>query len=414
MKDWTGQETALGTCTSCSSLPPLPPFLLAAAAQDAAANSCAGLTSAGAGCSLLTGTIRIARDPNAKYGPQGDLVPGQLVTYTITYENEGEGTAYGVYVIDRLTEHIDESTLTVYTTTAQYIPATRQLFWSIGELKPKGQVGSAGVVSFTVRLKPDLPSRTVIFNQATVYFPSVPEETPTNPVVNVVQPLAAVPQRVVTSYIQPVTITLQGIEVSGWPLTFTVTQEPWFGTLAGQAPTLVYTPVTNFTGLDRFTFQVSNGITDSRPAEVEILVNPSTADTLPPEVVWTDPVSGAANVNVQATPIYTDALGPAYAPFVVIGFSEAISATTLSTQTVQMVDGAGHTVPRTVGYDGTVNGAVIVPRERLRGRTMYTVTVTQGVKDLIANPLAADYRWSFRTAATPLNYIYLPLVLKKG
>ena len=50
-----------------------------------------------------------------------------------------------------------------------------------------------------------------------MYFPSVPEETPTNPVVNVIQPLVAVPQTLQTNYGRQVTLTLHGVEVSGWP-----------------------------------------------------------------------------------------------------------------------------------------------------------------------------------------------------
>ncbi|RPI50612.1 MAG: right-handed parallel beta-helix repeat-containing protein, partial [Chloroflexi bacterium] len=58
--------------------------------------------------------ILLGKDPNAKYGPEGDLVPGQLVTYTITYENEGAGEAYGVFVVDELSEGFDLATLTLH------------------------------------------------------------------------------------------------------------------------------------------------------------------------------------------------------------------------------------------------------------------------------------------------------------
>jgi uncharacterized repeat protein (TIGR01451 family) len=354
-----------------------------------------------------------ARDPNAKYGPEGDLAPGQLVTYTITYENMGQGDAFGVFVTDKLGEYFDFASVTAYpTATSTLMPNNRTVVWPVGQLGPKGTITSTGAVTLAVRLKTGLPGGTVIYNQATVYFPSVPEETPTNPVVNVIQPVVATPQELQTNYVQPVGITLSGIEVSGLPLTFTVTEDPLNGILGGMAPTLVYTPSANFTGLDRFAFTASNGVTESRPAEVRIRVNP-TGDTTPPQVQWTEPVSGALAVAVQASPVHTDTVGPAYAPFINVGFSEDISSTTISTQTVQVVDSAGRVLSRTVGYDGEARQLVVKPRQPLSGGTVYTVTVTTGVQDMAGNPLSADFKWSFLTAgAPPLKYVYLPLVMR--
>jgi hypothetical protein len=354
-----------------------------------------------------------ARDPNAMYGPDGDLAPGQLVTYTITYENVGQGDAFGVFVTYRLSEYFDVATLTAHpTTTSKLIPNNNTLVWPVGQLGPKDTISSTGAVSFTVRLKNNLAGGTVIINQATVYFPSVPEETPTNPVVNVIQPVAAVPQQLQTDYVQPVGITLSGIEVSGLPLTFTVTEDPLNGILGGLAPTLVYTPAANFNGLDRFAFRAGNGISESRPAEVQIRVNPA-GDATPPQVRWTEPVSGALAVAVQAVPVYTDTVGPVYGPFINVSFSEAISSTTVSTQTVQVVDSAGRVLSRTVGYDGQGRQVVVMPREPLRGGTIYTVTVTTGVQDMAGNPLSLDFKWSFLTSgAPPQKYVYLPLVMR--
>ena len=146
------------------------------------------------------------RDPNAKYGLEGDLVPGQLVTYTITYENEGAGRAYGVFVTDKLDAAFNLATLSI-AGPGQLIAANRTLLWDIGELGPKGAPDSQGVVSFTVQLRADVPSGTAVINQATVYFPTVDEETLTNPVINFVRPLVAIPQHLETGYMQPVTIT---------------------------------------------------------------------------------------------------------------------------------------------------------------------------------------------------------------
>jgi hypothetical protein len=362
------------------------------------------------GCQVGKTTCLVpARDPNALYGPEGDLLPGQRVTYTITYENEGAGRAYGVYITDQLGEPFDAGTLTIYGG-GQYIPSSRKIIWIIGELGPQGAPDSKGVVSFTVRLRNNLPGGTPVINQAVVYFPSVPEETPTNPVVNVIQPVAAIPQRVETNYMQPVSIPLQGLDVGGWPLTFTVATQPLYGYLSVFSATATYTPAANFVGVDGFTFKASNGITESRPAEVQITVRPL-GDTTPPEIYWTEPPSGAVGIVPIARPVYTDTSGPLYAPFVIVQFSEPVSATIVTTATIRMVDGNGVQVPVRVDYDGITRQATLSLRQPLQYTMRYTVTVTREVKDLAGNPLSRDYVWSFRTVNKRFD-IYLPLILR--
>lgn len=359
---------------------------------------------------------RLAHDPNALYGLDGDLLPGQLVTYTITYENMGEGIAYGVYVTDKLDDSFDFDTVTVYTTTAIVLPASRLLVWSVGELAPKGEIGSTGLLTFTIRLKDGLPSGTAVSNQATVYFPSVPEETPTNAVVNMIQPVAAIPQSVSTLAGQPITITLSGREASGAPLTYTLVDPPLHGALHGIAPNLTYTPAVGFTGSDVFTFKVSNAITHSRAAEVFITINPDPNDVTPPQVLWTTPVSGSVDTPLNSAPIFTGTQGALYAPVIVIGVSEALSATTVTTAIVTLEDENGHSIPAEVTYYGSFNQVLLSPRQALMAGTTYWVRVTRGVEDLIGNPLAADYGFSFRMAGekpAAIRFVYLPLVLRQ-
>jgi hypothetical protein len=174
-------------------------------------------------------------------------------------------------------------------------------------------------------------------------------------------------------------------------------------------PTLTYTPAKDFTGLDGFSFFANNGIQDSRPADVQIHVHPSSADTRPPEVLWTSPADGGTAVPVPS-PVLTDALGLAFAPFPIIRFSEALSETTVASGTVQLQDDDGAQVPISLQFYGMTNQAVIARRESLPGEAWYTVTVTTGAKDLAGNPLGADYTWSFRAAW--LHRVYLPVTLR--
>jgi hypothetical protein len=59
----------------------------------------------------------------------------------------------------------------------------------------------------------------------------------------------------------------------------------------------------------------------------------------------------------------------------------------------------GTPVTGTVTYVGFL--ATFTPTANLAASTLYTATVTTGVKDLAGNALAVDYTWSFTTSAAP-------------
>jgi uncharacterized repeat protein (TIGR01451 family) len=352
----------------------------------------------------------LAHDPNEKFGPQGNLLPGQTVTYKITYENEGSGAAQGVFIVDELSENFDDSTLTIYEG-GKYYAGSRILSWYIGDLPPQGEIGSTGAVSFTVKLKDGLPEGTVIENQATVHFPSVPEITPTNLIVNAIESVVATPQDLEAESGQPLNITLKGKELTRSPLTYSVVDEPRYGTLSGTAPNLVYTSMDGFTGMDYFTFKASTGASDSEPAYVSIMVTPWSGDTTPPEILWTYPADGQELSGVSETPVFTDTHGPAYGPSIRIQFSEAIDASTLTRDSVQVkVDGGG-VISTTVTFDGTSNQGIILPREPLDADANYTATVKKSVADLIGNTMAADVTWQFGSGISTYR-IFLPAILR--
>jgi hypothetical protein len=369
--------------------------------SGAGASVCGGGAAGGeSACSVVRTAIRVARDPNAKEGPAGDVIPGQEMAYTVEYENVGAGRAYGVYIVDELSPSLDETTLEL-NGQGEFFPATRTIVWDIGELAPHGEEGAKGAVTFSVHVKAGLAGGTVITNQAIVYFPSVPEETPTNTAVNVVQPLAAIPQSVETTYRSAIPITLAGRDVSGTVLSYAIGEEPLNGTLTGTAPSLSYTPAENFTGQDRFTFTVSNGVSESRPADVTVLVQPSSADTVPPEVLWTYPEDGAVLEEVPTDPLLSDEEGPLYAPSVLVGFSEAMDPNTITDTAVTVRSSGDREIAALVSWDGMANQAVLVAREPWQAGN-YTATVTTGVRDASGNSLASGFVWSFRVAAAPV------------
>ncbi|MSU64476.1 MAG: tandem-95 repeat protein [Pedosphaera sp.] len=72
---------------------------------------------------------------------------------------------------------------------------------------------------------------------------------------------------------QPVGVNLSGTDADGDPITFTVKSNPAHGTLSGTLPNLTYTPASNYSGSDSFTFTVSDGTLVSAAATVSITVS---------------------------------------------------------------------------------------------------------------------------------------------
>lgn len=71
-----------------------------------------------------------------------------------------------------------------------------------------------------------------------------------------------------------ISLSLKGRDVDGDPLTYLIGAQPAKGTLAGTPPDLVYIPNANTSGLDRFTYRVSDGKLSSEQEVVTIMVVP--------------------------------------------------------------------------------------------------------------------------------------------
>ncbi len=356
-------------------------------------------------CSDLT--IRVAKDPNAIYGPLGDVLPEQVMDYRITCENEGAGDAFGVYIVNDLPEQLDEDTLLI-NDGGIYLSAERQIVWYIGELAPKGEEGSEAEVTYTANLKPGLEIGTAVVNQATVYFPSVPEETPTNIWTNLVYPLAATPMpELETDYMTSLAITLAGRPAGS--LTFNLETLPIGGTLEGEPPNLTYTPAENFSGTDFFTFSVSLEGETSQPAQVTINVLAS-GDKAGPSVLWVMPQDQETDVEYSATPIYKIPEGNVYAPVLAVKLSEKVAEETITSDSVSVMEVGGAVVPSKANFDPGTNLLTIQLLSPLAGMRSYIVTLTTQITDLNGNPLSQDYSWQFFTLIA--NSIYLPLTIK--
>lgn len=74
-------------------------------------------------------------------------------------------------------------------------------------------------------------------------------------------------------------IQLTAVDPDGDVVTYSILAPPAHGTLTGTAPNVTYTPTPGFIGPDNFTFRVNDGVLNSNPATVSIIVSP--VNTLP-------------------------------------------------------------------------------------------------------------------------------------
>jgi hypothetical protein len=111
-------------------------------------------------------------------------------------------------------------------------------------------------------------------------------------------------------------------------------------------------------------------------------------DLTPPTVVMTTPAAAAADVLTNTT--------------VTAVFSEDMLAASLNSTSFTLVNTTlGTPVPGTVSYSATGRSAVFTPAApgTLAPGSQFRATITTGAADLAGNTLAANYVWTFTTAA---------------
>ena len=103
-----------------------------------------------------------------------------------------------------------------------------------------------------------------------------------------------------------------------------------------------------------------------------------------PKVISTTPADAAIGLGLNTT---IDAT-----------FNEAMNASTITTTTFTLNQGTT-AIAGSVTYTGSV--ATFSPSANLTPNTIYTGTITKGVKDPAGNSPVSDYVWSFTTGAAP-------------
>jgi hypothetical protein len=85
-------------------------------------------------------------------------------------------------------------------------------------------------------------------------------------------------------------------------LSFIITESPKHGTLAGNAPNLLYTPDINYYGFDSFRFKVNDGIDDSEEAIVRVTIHERPFRIK----INTNEINGSTSNKQFAVPTYGD------------------------------------------------------------------------------------------------------------
>jgi len=107
-----------------------------------------------------------------------------------------------------------------------------------------------------------------------------------------------------------------------------------------------------------------------------------------PTVTAVNPAASATGVAVGATITAT--------------FSQAMNASSLTTSTFTLTGPSSASVSGAVTYTATGSVATFTPSALLAFGTQYTATITTGASDSSGTALAANYSWTFTTAAAPV------------
>lgn len=105
----------------------------------------------------------------------------------------------------------------------------------------------------------------------------------------------------------------------------------------------------------------------------------------PPTVVSVTPANGATGVCPNT--------------IVTASFSEAMDQSSIDGTTFTLMGPGSAIVAGQVSYDGLSNSAIFTPSSSLPLNTLYTATITTGVRDMFGNALASDSVWTFTTGA---------------
>ena len=174
------------------------------------------------------------------------------------------------------------------------------------------------------------------------------------------------------------------------------------GTVTYISGTATFTPSAYLTPSTVYTAKITTGVRDlagnALGSNYSWQFQTSAPDTTAPTVISTSPVNSASAIAIDSVVTAT--------------FSKPIDPATITTAEFALMNGTTP-VSGTVTYSGTT--ATFTPSASLATNTLYTATITTGVKDLLGNAMSVNYSWSFQTFAvvtpkvlstSPVPYAY--------
>jgi len=136
-------------------------------------------------------------------------------------------------------------------------------------------------------------------------------------------------------------------------------------------------------------------------ATLTTAITDNSANPLAAAYVWTFTTSAVADTTapaVSSTLPDNNATGVPVGSAVTATFDEAIDPATVTTASFLLQAGVDN-VAGAVALNGAGTIATFTPSAPLADNTTYTATLTTVITDISGNPLAADYVWTFTTAA---------------
>ncbi|MEO6190807.1 MAG: Ig-like domain-containing protein, partial [Saprospiraceae bacterium] len=155
------------------------------------------------------------------------------------------------------------------------------------------------------------------------------------------------------------------------------------GTISYSGLTASFTPTSNFTSNTLYTATLTTAVKNLAGVSLSSNYVWSFTTLTVPMVVSTDPVNNATGVKTNKV-ISAD-------------FNMTMDPLTINATTFLLKQGS-NAITGTISYSGVT--AKFTPNALLMTNTVYTATLTTGVKNLNGVPLSNDYIWSFTTSAT--------------
>lgn len=166
--------------------------------------------------------------------------------------------------------------------------------------------------------------------------------------------------------------------------------------------TAIFSPITNLTANTTYTATITTGVEDLAGNSLASnyswsFTTSSATDATPPTVISTSPVNVTTGVALEKR--------------IEANFSEAMNASTITTETFTLMQGST-IILGVVSYSGTK--AVFTPRNSLAPNSTYSAAITVGTEDLAGNAMVANYLWSFTTRSALAAADQPPVVLESA